>query len=268
MKGDVSATLQNDNNVRSKQPSNLHRPSITHPKMDDLAYQPNPGETCIPSMTSSTSSVRSLTEISSVSSLSSLDSLAPCNEQQGFPLSLFPCLDSKPGSNPSWQSTEVPFKDVDSLQSYCARNEVSTLAVFQTAWAFVLRCYLNNSSVCFIYSSSKSKDGSDNALISPPELGVCQVDFEVGIPVFDILKRASIQCSRIPSRSLKPHPFMVEPSNSLETFPMDTSLVYREENQQHWSGVARPTAKNEASASPINVCPTVLAHPLIARLLD
>ena len=236
--------------------------------MDDLGYQPNTGETCISSMTSSTSSVRSLTEISSVSSLSSLDSLPPCNDQQGFPLSLFPCLDSRPGSNSSWQSTEVPFKDVDSLQSYCTRNEVSTLAVFQTAWAFVLRCYLNNSSVCFIYSSSKSKDGPDNALISPPDLGVCQVDFEVGIPVFDILKRAGIQCVRIPSRSLKSHPFMGEPSIGLETFPMDTSLVYREENQQHWSGVVRPTIKNEASASLINVCPTVLAHPLIARLLN
>lgn len=236
--------------------------------MDDLAYRPNTGETCISSMTSSTSSVRSLTEISSVSSLSSLDSLAPCNDQQGFPLSLFPCLDSKPGSNSSWQSTEVPFKDVDSLQSYCTRNEVSSLAVFQTAWAFVLRCYLNNSSVCFTYSSSKSKDGPDNAVISPPNLGVCQVDFELGIPVFDILKRASIQCFRIPARPLKSHPFIGEPSNSLENFPMDTSLVYREENQQHWSGVVRPTIKNEASGSLINVCSTVLAHPLIARLLD
>ena len=236
--------------------------------MDDPAYQPNTGETCISSMTSSTSSVRSLMEISSVSSVSSLDSLGPCNGQQGFPLSLFPCLDSRPGGNSNWQSTEVPFKDVDSLQSYCTRNQVSALAVFQTAWAFVLRCYLNNSSVCFIYSSSKSKDGLDNALISPPRLGVCQVDFEAGVPVFDILKRASMQCFGIPSLPLKSHPFMGEQSNSLETVSMNTSLVYREENQQHWSGVVRPTDKDEASASLINVCSTVLAHPPIARLLD
>ena len=241
---------------------------MTHPKMDDLAYQPNPGEDCISSMTSLTTSVRSLTEISSVSSVSSLDSLAPCNDQQGFPLSLFPCLDARPGSDANWQSTEVPFKDVDSLQSYCARNEVSTLAVFQSAWAFVLRCYLYNPSVCFIYSSSKSKDDQDSATISPPHLGVCQVDFEAGIPVFDILKRASMQCYGVPACSLKSHPLMGEQSDNLQTFPMNTSLVYREENQKHWSSVVRPIIRNEASASLINVCPTVLAHPPIARLLD
>ena len=240
---------------------------MTHPKMDDMAYQPITGETCISSMISSTSSVRSFTEISSVSSLSSLDSLAPCNDQPGFPLSIFPSLDSRLGINSNWQSTEVPFKDVDSVQSYCIRNEVSALAVFQTAWAFVLRGYLNNSSVCFIYSSSKSKDGPDKALISPPNVGVCQVNLEMGIPVYDIVKRASMQCFGIPSRPLKSHPFMDEP-DSLQTFPMDTSLVYREENQQHWSGVVKPTVKNEASANLINVCLTVLAPPLTARLLD
>ncbi len=48
---------------------------------------------------------------------------------------------------------------LDSLQPYCTSNEVSTLAVFQTAWAFVLRCYLDNPSVCFIYSSSKTRIG-------------------------------------------------------------------------------------------------------------
>ena len=254
MKGDVSATLQNDSRVRPKQPSNLDRPSMTYPTMDNLANQPNTGETCISSMTSLTSSVRSLTENSSVSSVSSLDSLVPSNNRQDFPLSLFPCLDSRPGSDSNWQSTEVPFKDVDSLQSYCARNEVSTLAVFQIAWAFVLRCYLNESSVCFIYTSSKSKEGLDNALISPPHLGACQVDFEAEIPVFDILKRASMQCSGVPARPLKSHPLMGAHSNSLETFPMNTSLVYREENQKHWSGVVRPIITDEASASLINVC--------------
>lgn len=241
---------------------------MTHPKMDDMGYQPITGETCISSMSSSASSIRSLTEISSVSSLPSSDSLAPCNDQQGFPLSIFPCLESRPGSNSNWQSTEVPFKDVDSLQSYCTRNEVSALAVFQTAWALVLRCYLNNSSVCFIYSSSKGKDGPDNAVMSPPHLGVCQVDLEAGIPVFDILKRANMQCSGISSRPLKSHPFIGEQSNTLETLSMNTSLVYREENQQNWSGVVRSTIKNEASANLINVCSTVLAHPSFARLHD
>ena len=236
--------------------------------MDGTGDQPIAGEIYTSSMTSSTSSVKSLTGTSSVSSLSSSDSLTPSNDQQGFPLSLFPCLDSRPGSNSNWQSTEVPFKDVDSLQSYCTRNEVSALAVFQTAWAFVLRCYLNNSSVGFVYSSSKRENGAENALRSPSNRSVCQVDFEAGIPVFDILRRASMQCIGIPSRPLKSQPFIDEQSNNLETLSVNTSLVYREESQQDWSGVVRSTIKNEASASPINVCSLVLAHLSLARLLN
>ena len=235
--------------------------------MDDAGDQPTTGEIYTSSITSSTSSVLSLRGISSVSSLSSSDSRTPCNDQKDFPLSLFPCLDSRPGSNTSWQSTEVPFKDVDNLQSYCTRHEVSALAVFQTAWAFVLRCYLNNPSVCFIYSSSERRSGTDNALRSP-DRSVCQIDFEAGIPVLDILKRASMQCFGIPSRALKSHSFIGGQSNNLETVSMNTSLVYREENQRDWSGVVRSTIKNEASASLINVCSIVLAHPQLARLFD
>ena len=236
--------------------------------MDDTRDQPVTGETYTSSMTSSTSSVMSLTGISSVSSLSSLDSLTPCNDQKGFPLSLFPCLDSRPGSNSSWQSTEVPFKDVDSLQSYCTRNEVSVSTVFQTAWAFVLRCYLNNSSVCFIYSSSKGENHADSALRSPSNRSVCQVDFEAGVSVIDIVRRASMQCVGVTSRPLKSQPFIDEQSNNLETLSVNTSLVYREENQRDWSGVVRSTIENEASANPINVCSIVLAHLPLARLLD
>lgn len=229
--------------------------------MDDAGDQPITGETYTSSMTSSTSSVVSLTGISSVSSLSSSDSLTPCNDQQGFSVSPFPCLDSRPGSNSSWQSIEVPFKDVDNLHSYCTRNEISALAVFQTAWAFVLRCYLNKSPVCFISSSSKRENGAENALESPANRIVCQVDFEAGISVFDILRRASM-------RPLKSQPFIGEQSNSLETLSMNTSLEYREENQQDWSGVVRSTMKNETSASPINVSFIGLAHLPLASLLD
>ena len=232
-----------------------------------MEYRPIAGETCISSMSSSTSSIQSLTEVSSVSSLPSSDSLAPYNDQKGLPISLFPCLDSKPGSNSSWQSTEVPFKDVDILQSYCTRNEVSALAVFQTAWALVLRCYLNNSSVCFVYSLSQSKDRRDNGAM-PPHLGVCQVDFETGIPLFDILKRASMQCSEIPSRPSKAHPFIGEQSDTLKTLPMNTSLVYRGENQQNGSGVVSSTIEKKSGTKRINVWSTVNADPPIARLHD
>ena len=225
------------------------------------------GETHTSSMTSSTSSVISLTGISSVSSLSGSDSLTPCNDQRVFPLSLFPCLDSRPGSNSSWQSTEVPFKDVDVLQSYCTRNDVSALAIFQTAWAFVLRCYLNTSTVCFIYSSSKRENG-ENTLRSSFNRSVIQVDFEAGNSVFDIIRRASMRCTEIPSRPLQSQPFVGEQSNSLETLSVNTSLVYREETQQDWSGVVRSTLENETSASPINVSCIGLAYLLLVRLLD
>ena len=236
--------------------------------MDDSGDQPVTGDIYTSSMTSSTSSVMSLTGISSVSSLCNSDSLTPGNDQQGFPPSLFPCLDSRPGSKSSWQSTEVPFKDVNSLQSYCTRNGVSALAVFQTAWAFVLRCYLNNSSVCFIYSSSERESGIDDALRSPSSLSVCQVNFEDDISVLELLKRARMQCIGIPSRPLKSQAFISEQSNSLETLAANTSLVYREQNRQDWSGVVRSTIRSEASASPINVCSIVLAHLPLARLLD
>ena len=235
--------------------------------MDDTGDQPITGETYTSSMTSSTSSVKSLTGISSVSSLSSLEPLTPCNDQRVFPPSLFPCLDSRPGSNSSWQSTEVPFKDVDILQSYCAKNEVSALAVFQTAWAFVLRCYLNNSSVCFIYSSSKRENG-ENTVRSSSNRSVCQVDFEAGNSVSDIIRRASIQCTRIPSHPMKSQPFVGEQSNNLETLSANTCLVYSEENQQDWSGVVRSTIKSDTSASPINVSSIGLAPLPLARLLD
>ena len=235
--------------------------------MDDSGDQPVTEDISTSSMTSSTSSMISLTGISSVSSLYSSDSVTPGNDQQGFPPSLFPCLDSRPGNNSSWQSTEVPFKDINSLQSYCTRNGVSPLAVFQTAWAFVLRCYLNDSSVCFIYSSSERENGIDDALRSPSSRSVCQINFEAGISVFDILKRARMQCIGIPSRRLKSQALIGEQSNSFETLAANTSLAYREENRQDWSGVVRSTIKSEASASPINVCSIVLAHLPLARLL-
>ena len=235
--------------------------------MDDTGVQPITGETYTSSMTSSTSRVISSMGISSVSSLSSLESLTPCNDQRVFPPSLFPCLDSKPGSNSSWQSTEVPFKDVDILQSYCTRNEVSALAVFQIAWAFVLRCYLNNSSVCFIYSSSKREDGEDT-IRSSSNRSVCQIDFEAGNSVFDIIRRASMQRTRTLPHPLKSQPYVSEQSSSLETLSVNTSLVYLEENQQDWSGVVRSTIKRDTSVSPINVSSIRLAHMPLARLLD
>ena len=77
-----------------------------------------------------------------------------------------------------------------------------------------------------------------------------------------------MQCIGIPSRPLKSQPFIGEQSNRLENLSVNTSLVYREENQLDWSGVVRSAIKNEASASLINVCSTVLAHLPLARLLD
>ena len=235
--------------------------------MDDTEDQPITGETYTSSMTSSTSSVISSTGISSVTSPSSSKSLTPCNDQRVFPPSLFPCLDSRPGSNSSWQSTEVPFKNVDILQSYCTKNEVSALAVFQTAWAFVLRCYLNNPSVCFIYSSSKNENGGNIVRFSSNR-SVCQIDFEAGNVVFDIVRRASMQCTRVPPHPWESQPFFGEQSNSLETLPVNTSLVYLEESQQDWSGVVRSTIINDTSACPVNVSSTGLAPLPLARLLD
>lgn len=142
-----------------------------------------------------------------------------------LPHSYFPCLDPRPGQNGAWQSTEVPFKDVLRLQSFCREHNVSCLSLFQAAWALVLRCYLGSPSVCFASDSSDMAEDANGTTVS-----VCRIAFSETSSILDILKGLYTKCfpsSSEPSLQSSVH---AQP-DVLDSLPMNTSLVYREDNR-------------------------------------
>ena len=171
---------------------------------------------------------------------------------QDLPQSYFPCLDSRAGINRGFQSTEVPFRDTPRLRSCCTENDVSSLSVFQAAWALVLRCYLGNPSVCFVYSSCENPDAEEISK-SPSSVSVCQVGFGATTSLLDVLKGAHKKHVQSSSQPSKFHASFHQPSIGPDFLPINTALVYREENQRDWSGVVRPVNENYASNSLNNV---------------
>lgn len=246
----MSNFVHENNWPEPKQSGSVSRPSMLHRDMDDTDDQSVKGGSYTSKTPSLASSLLSLSAVSSISSASSPDPCTPSSEQPDFPPSHFPCLDSRPGISTSWQSTEVPFKDIDRLQSFCNENDVSTLAVFQVAWAFVLRCYLANPSVCFTCSSSEAKDGTGNMPEYSPTPSVCQVDFSPETSVMDLLTGTNMQSFPIPFRPMRTQSLINEHPTAL---PLNTSLVYRREKQSNWSGVVRPAAQVLACTGLVNV---------------
>ena len=171
---------------------------------------------------------------------------------QDLPQSYFPCLDSKAGINRGFQSTEVPFRDTPRLRSFCTENDVSSLSVFQVAWALVLRCYLGNPSVCFAYSSCENPDAEEISK-SPSTVSVCQVDFGATTSLLDVLKGAHKKHAQSSSPPSKFHASFHQPSIGSDLLPINTALVYREEKQRDWLGVVGPVDENYASNGLNNV---------------
>ena len=62
---------------------------------------------------------------------------------------IFPCLDAKPGDQGLVQTVRVPFDDVSRLRSWCQEHGLETIAVWKTAWALILRCYVGSDSTTF-----------------------------------------------------------------------------------------------------------------------
>ena len=170
-----------------------------------------------------------------------------------LPQTYFPCLDSRSGSNTTWQAAEVPFKDIIGLRSFCKELDVSHLSVFQAAWALVLRCYLGNPSVCFAYSSSLNPEETNKVSRSHPSTRVCHVEFEKTTSLLDVLKetfKKSVQALCQPSKiQSSRYQQPIGPVN----LPTNTVLVYREENQRDWSRVVRPLVQNGAGNGLNNV---------------
>ena len=148
-----------------------------------------------------------------------------------FPPSYLPCLDARSGGNGHWQSTEVPFKDLASLRSFCSRYSASPLCVLQAAWALVLRCYTGDPSICFVCSSSTNAVAN----IHPDSLdtfeGVCEAHWDGDMSVLEFLRAVNTRDDRKVSHVLKTAPFPPsgKPQN-LELVPANTGMVFQEDS--------------------------------------
>ena len=162
-----------------------------------------------------------------------------------LPHSYFPCLDSRPGQNGAWQSTEVPFKDAVRVQLFCREHNVSCLSLFQAAWAVVLRCYLGSPSVCFASDSSEMAEDANGTTVS-----VCRMEFTETSSILDLLKRVYTKCFPSPSEPSLQSSVHAQP-DVLDSLPMNTSLVYREDNR---SMLHRPAIAEYTLRGLKNVC--------------
>lgn len=142
-----------------------------------------------------------------------------------LPHSYFPCLDSRPGQNRAWQSNEVPFKDAVRVQSFCREHNVSSLSIFQAAWAMVLRCYLGSPSVCFASNSSEIAEDANSATVS-----LCRMEFTETTSVLDVLKGVYTKYFPSPSQPSQTQSSNHEQPDLLDILPINTSLVHREDN--------------------------------------
>ena len=160
--------------------------------------------------------------------------------------SYFPDLDARPGTNRNWQSVEVPFRDTARLRSFCKKNDVSAISVFQAAWAMVLRCYLGNASVCFASYSSNVSEEVDSFWEPHLDLSICQIDFASAFSVSDLLKRVWTRHLRSSPQPQESPSSVYEPHHS-DVLPVNTCLVYREDGDGDWSAMDRPAIRNYTS---------------------
>ena len=154
---------------------------------------------------------------------------------QRFPPSYLPCLDARSGRNGHWQSTEVPFKDIASLRSFCDRYRVSPLSVLQAAWALVLRCYIGDPYICFVCFSSTKAAGTIHREFSDTFEGVCEAHWDGEMSVLEFLRAVSTRDGRKVSQALKTSLSLPsgQPQN-LELVPANTGIVFQEDSVEEW----------------------------------
>ena len=155
-------------------------------------------------------------------------------ELQDLPPSYLPCLDARPGENGSWQSTEIPFKDALSLQSFCCQHGVSSRSVLQAAWALVLGCYIGNPSVCFAFDASGVITNALDPITSDAVEGVCMVHLVGQTPVMELLRSMEKQNDKAHPPSSEARPGSNHDSRSWRVIPANTGLLFWEANNQSW----------------------------------
>lgn len=152
-----------------------------------------------------------------------------------LPPSNFPCLDANPGASTVWQSTEIPFRDLTLLQSFCIEYNVSPLSVWQAAWALVLRCYLANQSVCFACEVSKEAADADQSLLSNTSDDLlCKAEIEAEVPVIDLLRGMKTIKHNPSSHLARASLSCVGLSLGLAILPANTLLIFHEHERQDW----------------------------------
>lgn len=161
-----------------------------------------------------------------------------------IPPSYFPCLDSRPGMQGAWQSTEVSFRDVNWLRAFCQDKHVSSLSVFQAAWALVLQCYLGNPKLCFACESSVLAEDAGENLGADDFVGICQADIGERTSALDIMKGPCLQ---------KTQCSIGERGTDSRAFPINTSLVLRKVRQQAWTGMDGIATRDHTSIGLDNV---------------
>ena len=152
--------------------------------------------------------------------------LGHTEDHNDLPHSYFPCLDSRPGQNTAWQSNEVPFRDAVRVHSFCREHHVSSLSIFQAAWAIVLRCYLGSPSVCFASNSSETAEDANSATV-----GICQVEFAGASSMLNVVKGMNTKYFPSPSQPSRIQSTLCGLSDAPNTMPINTSLSHREKSR-------------------------------------
>ena len=182
-----------------------------------------------------------------------------------LPQSYFPCLDSRPGTNRAWQSVEVPYKDVARLHLSCRQNNVSPTAIFQSAWALVLRYYLGTHSVCFGCITSQKFENVEGLLTPPQRMSICKIDFVSGASIQDILETASTNGFRVLHQTWKTQASILEQPSATDTLPANTALLYQENYRRKGPGPVRITFQDCAGSVHGNVRVAIFIVPPLYR---
>ena len=99
---------------------------------------------------------------------------------------VFPCLDARPGKLGLLGSVGVPFADAVGVAEWCRAYALEPIALFEAAWALVLRCYLSTDSVSFAVGQLVDS----NALLKDPKLATCSLDLLERTSLLSIAKTA------------------------------------------------------------------------------
>lgn len=175
----------------------------------------------------------------------------------------FPCLDSSSVSDGDWQSVEVPYRDALGLQSFCKEHETLSLAVLQTAWALVLRCYIGGNSFYFghvVPKATSELDGAGPTWASNVDVATYHMDFEESDTVTAILHAKEADPSqaqkRQPTCSVYADIQAMEPCAPL----YNTALQVQEVRSMHRFAAGKSLLQSGASHGASNVSKTPYDH--------